>query len=229
MKAMILAAGRGTRLRPLTDGCPKPLIKVSGKPLIAYHIENLARSGISDIVINISHLGERIIEYVGDGKKWGVQVMYSNEPIPLEVGGGICNALPLLGNQPFMIVNGDIWSDYQFNSLPKEPGGLAHIVLVKNPTHNLKGDFSLKADGMIVDDSLLPKYTYAGIGVLRPELFKDTKNGAFPLAPLLEKAMQESALLGEYYAGVWSDVGTFERLQSLENALVLGAKPRKIS
>lgn len=229
MKAMILAAGRGSRLRPLTDACPKPLIKVSGKPLIAYHIENLVRSGVDEIVINVSHLGERIIEYVGSGEKWGVSVQFSRETAPLEVGGGIFKALSLLGNKPFIIINGDIWTDFHLDTLPKEPGGLAHIVLVKNPSHNVQGDFCLKANGMIVEDSLLPKYTYAGIAVLRPELFAHAKPGVLPLAPLLHDALEQHLLLGEYYAGEWSDVGTFERLQMLEKMLAPNRQQKKIS
>lgn len=229
MKAMILAAGRGTRLRPLTDECPKPLIKVCGKPLIAYHIEKLARSGIHEIVINLAYLGDKIIDYLGTGEKWNVQVTYSHEPAPLEVGGGIFNALPLLGSKPFIIVNGDIWTEYDFAALPQEPGGLAHLILVNNPSHNLQGDFALKADGLIVEDPYLPKYTYAGVGVIRPELFRSAVSGCFPLAPLLADARTQQVLVGEYYAGAWTDVGTFERLQSLECELSNRTPLRKIS
>ncbi|MGE4349807.1 MAG: N-acetylmuramate alpha-1-phosphate uridylyltransferase MurU [Candidatus Berkiella sp.] len=230
MKAMILAAGRGSRLRPLTDNCPKPLIKVIAKPLIVYHIENLAAVGITDIVINLSYLGEQIIDYIGNGEKWGVHVSYSEEEKLLEVGGGIFNALPLLGQKPFLVVNADIWTDYDFTTLPKEPGGLAHLVLVKNPAHHLNGDFSLRADGMIVADPMLPKYTYAGISVLRPELFYGCQpNSIFPLAPLLVKAMNAGALVGEYYAGIWNDIGTIDRLKNLEATLNYHTTLRKIS
>lgn len=230
MRAMILAAGRGERLRPLTDECPKPLIKVSGKPLIDYHIENLTNAGVNQIIINISHLGDRIKAYV-DAKKdiWGVEVVLSHETAPLEVGGGIFKALPHLGADPFIIVNGDVWTDYNYKALPEEPGGLAHLVLVNNPPHNFAGDFGLRADGLVVPDPYLGKYTYSGISVLRPELFQHCQPGAFPFAPLLESAMAQNALMGEYYGGVWSDVGTYERLQTLENALALGRSERKFT
>ncbi len=230
MKAMILAAGRGKRLRPLTDECPKPLIKVSGKPLIDYHIANLSHAGVEEIIINISHLGERIRDYVESKKKlWNVTVQFSYEPEPLEVGGGIFKALPLLGSEPFIIVNGDVWTDYDYRALPTEPGGLAHLVLVSNPPHNINGDFGLRADGFVVPDPYLGKYTYSGIGVLRAELFAHSEPGAFAFAPVLESAMAQNALVGEYYGGVWSDVGTYERLQTLENALALSQRSRKIS
>lgn len=216
---MILAAGTGTRLRPLTDTCPKPLICVNGTPLLVYHIEKLVHLGLNDIVINVSYLADKIIEYIGSGEKWGAKITYSHEPTPLEVGGGIFNALSLLGEEPFILVNGDIWTDYDFIKLPKKLTGLAHLVLVENPEHNMQGDFSLDAQGMIVDDPDLPNYTYAGIAVLHPKLFCSATPGCFPLRPLLQDARKKNALTGEYYNGLWTDVGTVERLQNLENTL----------
>ncbi len=227
---MILAAGRGKRLRPLTDECPKPLIKVSGKPLLDYHIENLSQAGVEEIIINISHLGQRIQDYIASKQKiWDLVIRFSYEPEALEVGGGIFKALPMLGTEPFIIVNGDVWTDYNYSVLPTEPGGLAHLVLVNNPPHNINGDFGLRADGFVVPDPYLGKYTYSGISVLRPELFAYSQAGAFAFAPLLESAMAQNALVGEFYGGVWSDVGTYERLQTLENALALSKISRKIS
>ncbi|MFI4937816.1 MAG: N-acetylmuramate alpha-1-phosphate uridylyltransferase MurU [Candidatus Berkiellales bacterium] len=217
MRAMILAAGRGNRLRPLTDTCPKPLIQVGGKPLIAYHIENLKKAGISKIIINVSHLAEKIQDFLGDGEKWDVAISYSFEPTMLEVGGGIFKALPLLGQDPFIIVNGDIWTDYPIAKLPQKPKGLAHLVLVDNPPHNQNGDYGLQSDGRLIRS---PQYTYSGISVLAPELFKGCQIGAaFRLAPVLDQAMRDQLLYGEYYSGSWTDVGSIERLQSLEKSL----------
>lgn len=229
MKAMILAAGKGERLKPLTENCPKPLIKVRGKPLLAYHIQHLAQAGVEEIVINVSHLKDQMKAYIENNGPWGVKIHLSEEPTLLEVGGGIYQALPLLGQKPFIVVNGDVWTDYNFSTLPKEPGGLAHLVLVRNPLHHMKGDFCLKADGTVFSDPSLPTYTYSGMSVLRPELFRYCTEGKFPLAPLFGRAIQEQALVGEYYAGEWTDVGTYERLQSLENALASPYLTRKIS
>ncbi len=215
---MILAAGRGERLRPLTDTCPKPLIPVNGKPLIEYHIENLYQAGIKEIVINVRHLGEKIQAYLGDGQAWDVNITYSNEPKELEVGGGILRALPLLGKEPFLIVNGDIWTDYPLSSLQYEQG-LAHLVLVDNPAHNPKGDFCIEDNG-ILSRRENQRLTYSGISILHPELFEGCIQGdSFRLAPLLDKAITQKALFGEYYDGNWTDVGTIERLQTLEKSL----------
>ena len=224
MKAMILAAGKGTRLQPLTDTCPKPLIPVGGKPLIVYHLEKLKSVGITDVVINLRHLGEKIQDYLGDGKSWELNIQYSVEPKDLEVGGGICYALPLLGKDPFIIINGDIWTDYPLSHLPMTPQGLAHLVLVDNPLHNAKGDFVLDNQGKLIRAHALDQktVTYAGISLLRPELFEDHECGStFRLAPLLDKAISQGSLSGEYYSGAWTDVGTLERLQFLENTLAL--------
>lgn len=229
-RAMILAAGRGNRLRPLTDHCPKPLVIVAKKPLIVYHIENLAKAGFTEIVINLFHLGEKIEAYLGNGSHFGVNIAYSVEPSLLEVGGGICNALALLGPSPFVVVNGDIWTDYDFKRLPSTLAGLAHLVLVDNPLHHEAGDFSLLPNGQLSRETAYGTLTYSGISMLHPELFKGyTKGSAFRLAPLFDKAILSQQLYGEYYQGAWTDVGTLSRLQSLENALALAPLAQKIS
>ncbi len=220
MRAMILAAGRGTRLRPLTDTCPKPLIKVCDKSLIVYHLENLKLAGFSEVVINVRHLGEKIQAYLGNGHAFGLNIVYSVENEELEVGGGICQALPLLGEDPFVIVNGDIWTDYPFETLKHKAKGLAYLVLVQNPLHNTKGDFAIGENYLLIRSNLEPTYTYAGISVLHPHLFADATRGAsFRLAPYLDKAIAQQGLYGEYYDGEWTDVGTLERLQFLEQSL----------
>lgn len=220
MKAMILAAGRGNRLRPLTDTCPKPLIKVCGKPLIVYHLENLKSAGFTDIVINVRYLGEKIQTALGNGQSFGVNIAYSVEDTELEVGGGICQALPLLGNSPFAIINGDIWTDYPFQTLKQKSKGLAYLVLVDNPAHNLKGDYAIIENNLLKRDQALQTFTYSGISVLHPDLFKEEEKGtSFRLAKCLDKAAQNNTLYGEYFGGTWTDVGTLERLQFLENSL----------
>lgn len=230
MQAMILAAGRGARLRPLTDRCPKPLIPVLGKPLIVYHLEKLKASGITEIVINLAYLGQQIEDYLGDGQAWGVNIRYSRETQPLEVGGGIFHALPLLGHEPFILVNGDVWTDFDFATLPQILSGLGHLVMVDNPAHHLQGDYALSPAQHLErkENSLHPTYTYSGIAVLNPQLFKNCQAGAFRLAPLFEQAMKDRALTGEYYAGWWTDVGTLDRLQSLEKALALSLSSSKV-
>lgn len=229
-RAIILAAGRGNRLRPLTDHCPKPLVTVAQKPLIVYHIENLAKAGIRDIVINLYHLGEQIEAYLGNGASFGVNIVYSKEPSLLEVGGGICQALDLLGPNPFMVVNGDIWTDYAFARLPKNCQGLAHLVLVDNPEHNLAGDFALQANGQLCRQATPGALTYSGIALLHPALFAGCAQGtAFRLAPLFDKAIVNQQLYGEYFNGAWTDVGTVERLQSLERALTVPTLRQHIS
>lgn len=227
MRAMILAAGRGKRLQPITDVCPKPLVAVGGKPLIVYHLENLQRAGITEIVINLAHLGAKIEAYLGNGATWGVEIAYSWENPCLDVGGGIFNALPLLGKDPFIIINGDIWTDFPLTTLPQFPKALAHLVMVDNPPQHLTGDFALEQNGQLKRHPGGATYTYSGISVLRPALFQHCTGGAFPLAPLLDKAASESNLSGEHYAGRWTDVGTIERLQNLENAL-MHSSPQKM-
>jgi MurNAc alpha-1-phosphate uridylyltransferase len=218
MKAMILAAGRGERMRPLTDHTPKALLTAGGKRLIEYHIENLVRAGIHEIVINHAHLGEQIEQVLGDGGGYGVRIFYSPEGEQvLETGGGIFNALPLLGAGPFIVVNADVWTDYLFAQLPADPEGLAHLVLIANPPHHLHGDFALRGGYVLSDDE--EKLTFSGIGVYRPELFAECKPGKFPLAPLLRQAMEKRQVTGEHYRGTWFDIGTPERLQQLDQFL----------
>ena len=216
MHAMILAAGRGERMRPLTDSVPKPLIEVNGKPLIQYHIENLVLSGMSSIVINHARLGAQIERYPGDGSRFGADITYSPEgDVPLDTGGGIFNALPLLGPNPFVVVNADLWTDFPFHNLPSQPKHLAHLVLVPNPPHNPGGDFSLT--GVQTGVTGAPLLTFTGIAVYRPELFARCTKGIFPLAPLLRNAVTRQQVTGELYSGKWMDIGTPERLEELRN------------
>ena len=223
MKCMILAAGRGERMRPHTDVMPKPLIPVAGTPLIARHLENLRAAGVTDIVINLGWLGERIREAVGDGARFGVGVRYSEEGWPaLESGGGIFNALPLLGHEPFMVVNGDVYSDFPLARLAQRArelpaGRLAHLVLVPNPEHNPRGDFAL-ADGRL-DNHEQGRFTFSGLSVHTAEFFHGCTPGHFPLLPLWRRSAGLGHLGGEVYEGIWSDVGTPERLAALEQRL----------
>lgn len=220
MKAMLLAAGRGERLRPLTDTVPKALVEAGGKPLIVWHLERLARAGIRDAVINISHLGERIVERLGDGARFGLRLHYSRERERLETAGGIANALELLGRAPFLLVNADVYCECDFARLTNIQLGdrLAHLVLVPNPSHRSKGDFSL-ADGRL-GDAAEPRYTYAGVAVVAPKLLQSVNRGEkAPLAPLLYDAAARGLLGGEVYRGLWQDVGTMERLAELERFL----------
>lgn len=211
MKAMILAAGKGERMRPLTLHTPKPLLPVAGVPLIEYHIKALQRAGFEELVINHAWLGEQIEAHLGSGNQFGVQVSYSPEGEPLETGGGIYQALPLLGTEPFVVVNGDIWTDYDFAQLkPLQENALAHLVLVNNPEHHPEGDFCLTAGQ--VGEGKPPRLTYSGMAVLHPELFQGQTAGAFKLAPLLRQAMSAGRVTGEHYTGHWVDVGTPERL-----------------
>jgi MurNAc alpha-1-phosphate uridylyltransferase len=221
MKAMILAAGRGERMRPLTDHTPKPLLLAGGKPLIVWHIEALARAGITEIVINHAWLGEQIPAALGDGSRWGVTLIYSAEgDLGLETGGGIFNALPLLGDDPFLLVNGDVFSQLDFAPLVRRGlvgNELGYLVLIDNPEHNFNGDFTLTETGCIVD---IPSLTYSGISVLSPCLFDGCVAGKFPLAPLLRQAMMESRVWGQKAQDLWVDVGTPERLKYLNNHLL---------
>jgi MurNAc alpha-1-phosphate uridylyltransferase len=220
MKAMLLAAGRGERLRPITDEIPKALVEAGGKPLIGWHLERLARAGFGDVVINVSHLGERIVERIGDGSRYGLRVSYSRERERLETAGGIAKALPLLGQDPFLLVNADVYCECDFSRLMKLPLGerLAHLVLVPNPTHKAKGDFSLRAG--VVGEEPSPRYTYAGVALMKPALVAPIEPGdKAPLAPLLFEAARRGLLAGELYEGQWQDVGTVERLAELEKYL----------
>ncbi len=225
VKGMILAAGRGERMRPLTDDTPKPLLQVGGKALIEYHVEGLVAAGIRDIIVNLSHLGEEIERALGDGGQYGARLRYSWErPAALETGGGIYQALPLLGEQPFVVVNGDIWTDFPFATLVQDPPGLAHLVLVSNPPHHPEGDFVLSDDGWLVDAGTGARLTYSGIGVFRPELFANCKPGPFALAPLLRQAIADGKVSAEHYSGRWHDVGTPQRLAQLQQTLEPGAR-----
>jgi MurNAc alpha-1-phosphate uridylyltransferase len=220
MKVMLLAAGRGERLRPLTDSVPKALVEAGGKPLIAWHLERLARAGFRDAVINVSHLGERIVERIGDGARYGLRLHYSRERERLETAGGIANALHLLGREPFLLVNADVYCECDFARLRGISLGerLAHLVLVQNPRHRPKGDFSLRAGS--VGDEAAPRYTYAGVAVMAPSLLDPVRPGEkAPLAPLLYDAAARARLGGELYEGLWQDVGTVERLAELETLL----------
>ena len=220
MKAMLLAAGRGERLRPITDDIPKALVEAGGKPLIGWHLERLARAGFREVVINVSHLGERIVERLGDGGRYGLRLAYSRERERLETAGGIANALPLLGAAPFLLVNADVYCECDFSGLMKTKLGdrLAHLVLVPNPPHKAKGDFSLRA-GMVVEEPAA-RYTYSGVALMKPALVAPIKPGdKAPLAPLLFEAARRGLLGGELYEGPWQDVGTVERLAELEKYL----------
>jgi MurNAc alpha-1-phosphate uridylyltransferase len=222
MKAMILAAGRGERMRPLTDTCPKPLLPVGGKPLIVWHLERLAAAGFREIVINHAHLGQRIETALDDGSRWGLRIAYSPEPPgALETAGGIAQALPLLSDEPFLVVNGDIYCDWDVLRAHDvlAASDLAHLVLVPNPEHHPQGDFVL--DGARVRaDGDAPKLTFSGIGIYRPELFAALVRGQpAKLAPLLREAMAQQAVSGECHTGRWTDVGTPDRLAELDAAL----------
>jgi MurNAc alpha-1-phosphate uridylyltransferase len=220
---MLLAAGRGERMRPLTDHTPKPLLMAGGKPLIVWHIENLARAGIRDLVINHAHLGGQIEAALGDGRQLGVSIRYSPENPALETAGGIANALPLLGGEPFAVINSDIYCDYDFAQLPihvsvlRQRRDIAHLVLVDNPAHHPNGDFGLQSV-RVVDG--MPKFTFSGIGIYQPALFAHIPRGSSaPLAPLLRAQIAQGKVSGEHYAGRWVDVGTPQRLEELDNEL----------
>ncbi|MEZ9594832.1 N-acetylmuramate alpha-1-phosphate uridylyltransferase MurU [Shewanella sp. 10N.261.52.F9] len=214
MKAMILAAGRGERLRPLTDSVPKPLVKVAGKPLIVYHIEKLAAAGFTEIVINHAWLGHKLVQHLGDGSQWQVKLRYSEELTALETGGGIKQALSLLGEEPFFVINGDIFIDKLPNIKPLKGDALAHLWLVDNPVQHPEGDFGLS--GEYVNDIGPNKLTFSGMGIYQAKLFNDTPDGAFALAPLLRLAMKNQKVTGAYFDHYWCDVGTIARLEQIE-------------
>lgn len=225
---MILAAGFGTRMRPLTDNCPKPLLAVAGKPLIVHHIEKLVALGISDIVINHAYLGQMIEDTLGDGSQWNCKIHYSAESEALETGGGIYQALPLLtananSDEPFLLVNGDVWLEWDRIRLPSKVLGLCHLWLVENPEHNPAGDFVLLESGTVFDKNTQTEistekaFTFSGISLIKPTLFTGVAAdaGAFPLAPLLRQAMANNLASGEVFLGHWVDVGTPERLNEV--------------
>ncbi|HEV2607386.1 MAG TPA: nucleotidyltransferase family protein [Xanthomonadaceae bacterium] len=238
MKGLIFAAGKGERMRPLTERTPKPLLIAGGKPLIAWHLEKLAAIGVTDVVINTAWLAEQFPQTLGDGSHWGLRLHYSYEGAePLETGGGMLHALPLLGSAPFLAINGDIWTDYDFASLPREPIGLAHLVLVNNPTQHPRGDFGVDVDGRLhpypdsPDFGALRALTFAGIGTYRPEVLDDwrrlTKNPAtvsdepprFSTIPVLRERMLLGQVSWQQHMGAWSDIGTPQRLAQLDSAL----------
>lgn len=216
---MILAAGRGERMRPLTDTVPKPLLEVGGKALIVWHVEKLAACGFKEIIINVAYLGYKIIEVLGDGSTWHVQIKYSDEQNEgaLESAGGIIKALPLLGNEPFLVVNADIWCDYEFNSAFNLKDKLAHLILVPNPKHNPKGDFGLNGSLLLNEADI--KYTFCGIGYYSPELFEGLTYGKSALAPLFRTAIDKEKISGSLYNGKWYDIGTPQRLKMINEEL----------
>ncbi|PCJ17641.1 MAG: mannose-1-phosphate guanylyltransferase [Gammaproteobacteria bacterium] len=241
MKAMILAAGEGKRMRPLTDTMPKPLLPIQGKAIIEHHLDRLALAGFEQCVINVSYLGEDIVNYLDARVKPALNVQFSREAEPLETGGGIFNALPLLGSKPFVLVNGDVWTDYPFQGLALPKGMLAHMVLVENPPQHVGGDFAFAPAseqtasqangsesrgqprrGLLMTEGE-EQYTYSGIAVLDPLLFAGCQPGYFPLPPLFRKAMQSGQVSGELYQGRWFDIGTPTRLDEI-NQLLAGAE-----
>lgn len=231
MRALIFAAGKGERMRPLTEHTPKPLLEAGGKPLIAWHLEKLATLGVRDVVINTSWLAVAFPEILGDGSRWGIRLHFSYEGSePLETGGGMLKALPLLGDAPFLAINGDIWTDFDLRRLPREPSGLAHLVMVDNPAQHPRGDFGLADDGSLSEGDG-PRLTYSGIGLYRPEVLDGWQNVSaagvgvpsatprFKLAPLLQAAIAAGRLTGQHHPGRWTDVGTPSRLQELNAQL----------
>jgi MurNAc alpha-1-phosphate uridylyltransferase len=217
MKAMILAAGRGDRMRPLTDTTPKPLLQAGGKPIIQHTIEQLVSTQFTEIVINIAHLGQKIKDYLGNGEQFGATITYSDEgKTGLETAGGIINALPLLGDEPFLVVNGDIATDYDFSKLNKKTIKLAHLVLIPNPEHHPEGDFYLSSTGDIAEQGT-PKLTFSGIGVYNPELFNKVTPGKIKLVTLLRQAISLNKVSGEKFDNFWMDIGTPERLNELDD------------
>lgn len=215
MKAVILAAGKGERMRPLTLTKPKPLLEVCGTTLIEHHIINLENSGFTEIVINISWLAQQIMRKLGDGSQYGVDIRYSSEGNePLETGGGLFNALPLIGTDPFLVVNADIKTDFDFSSIKPHSyrDSLAHLILVENPDHNLKGDFSLHQDSTLSYQNTNAKYTYSGIGIYNPSIFEGCIHGKYSVVPLLKEHMNQQQITGQFYNGQWDDIGNIERL-----------------
>ncbi|RUO68313.1 N-acetylmuramate alpha-1-phosphate uridylyltransferase MurU [Idiomarina ramblicola] len=220
MRAMILAAGRGNRMRPLTDNQPKPLLPVAGKPLLAYHLEKLAAAGVNEVVINHAWHGEKIENFVGDGSQWGLQISLSAEPEGgLETAGGIIKALPLLGDDPFWVINGDIWTDWNYQDLPThlEDEQLAHLIMVDNPVHHSEGDFGVENGRLISKGS--ERKTFSGIGLYRKELLAPFPPGKQALKAFFDAAIEQKQLVGTCWNGLWTDVGTPERLHQLNQQL----------
>jgi MurNAc alpha-1-phosphate uridylyltransferase len=218
MRAMILAAGRGERLRPLTDSTPKPLLEAGGKQLIEYHLEHLAIAGFREVVINLSHLADSIRDALGDGSTWGLRIRYSPEPPgALGTGGGIKQALPLLGEAPFAVINGDVFTSYPLARLRAIKCDHSHLVLVPNPAHHPNGDFALQC-GYVSEDGQ-PRYTFSGISVYHPRFFESAPVGDFSVVPMLQAAMSVQQVTGQLFKGVWHDIGTLERLEALRDQL----------
>lgn len=223
MQAMILAAGRGERMRPLTDHTPKPLLRIRGVPLIEHHIRRLTTSGVTDLVINVSHLGEQIMDWGGDGSRWGARITWSKEAQPLETAGGILRALPLLSGDAFLVVNGDVWMDYDVQALVKRarvlPARSAHLLFAANPPHHQGGDFALDGERVVPASAEYSSVTFTGVGAYRRDFFDDADAAARsgPLRPLFERAIAEGRLFGECHAGHWVDVGTPERLAGVRS------------
>ena len=222
---MLLAAGRGERMRPLTDHTPKPLLEVGGKPIIVWHIEQLLRAGIAELVVNHAHLGHQIEAALGDGDRFGAHIRYSPEGSALETAGGIANAMPLLGDEPFAVINGDVFCDYDFSRLPAHAASLlaygddAHLVMVDNPEQHPNGDFHLH-QGRLVPAGDAPKLTFSGIGVYSPKLFAHIARGSVaPLGPLLRERIAAGRVGGEHHRGWWVDVGTPQRLAELDSRI----------
>ncbi|MFM5164984.1 N-acetylmuramate alpha-1-phosphate uridylyltransferase MurU [Aeromonas rivipollensis] len=220
MKAMILAAGRGERMRPLTDLLPKPLLAVGGKPLIVHHIEKLKAAGLTELVINHAWLGHKLVEALGDGRQFGVEILWSAEESALETAGGIVQALPLLGPEPFLVINGDTWIDGDYGALVNQPlaDDLAHLWLVPNPPQHPQGDFSLQG-GRVLD---APALTFSGVGLYHPAAFVSLPCGARKLAPLLRNWMAQGRVGGSLLTGEWRDIGTVDRLRELDDQLLAG-------
>jgi len=218
-RAMILAAGRGERMRPLSDATPKPLLRIGGTTLIEHHLGKLSAAGVRDVVINTSHLAEQFPAALGDGSRWNLRIEYSYEgPEPLETGGGIRRVLPLLGTEPFIVVSADIWSDYDYSKFPEEPAGLAHLVMVPNPDFHPRGDFWL--DGArLNEDGVGEKLTYANLGVYRPEIVASEPEVRFKLLPIYQRSMREGKLSGERYDGFWRNLGTPAQLAELDRLI----------
>ncbi|CAC9575435.1 Nucleotidyl transferase possibly involved in threonylcarbamoyladenosine formation [uncultured Gammaproteobacteria bacterium] len=217
MKVMILSAGRGERMMPLTKDTPKPLIKVHDKTLIEHSIDTLKNAGITDVIINIAYLGEQIQAYLGNGAKFGINIKYSIEQNALETAGGIIQALPLLGNAPFIVINSDILCDYDLSTLALPDNSLAHLLLIDNPEHNLNGDFSLTGNKITLPNT--QTYTFSGVGFYHPDFFQSHlhNDGKLPLSALFKEAINNRQLTGEYYLGYWQDIGTPKRLESVNN------------
>ena len=219
MKAMVLAAGRGERMKALTDHLPKPLISVGSKTLIEYNLARLQQAGVRDVVINVSYRGQQIIDHLGDGQRFGLNIRYSHEPDkPLGTGGGIHQALPLLGEDPFIVLSSDVWTDYPLEKLWQQSVKDAHLVMVDNPDFNASGDYGLTPAGHLNKDTH-PKYTYASFGVLHPRLFRDHRPGYGAISALLAAAMARSTVTGELYQGQWFNVGTATELRRLSAVL----------